>query len=154
MPGSARGTYVLLLDLGRPFESVIGRLGVVSLAPGRYAYVGSAHGPGGLAARLGRHLRRPERVHWHVDHLRDTATPAGWLWAEGEMRLECRWAQALLALAGGAAPVRGFGASDCAQGCAAHLVLLPSGARENDVLAALDAATPGGIVVRRSILGG
>ena len=153
-PGPAHGTYVLLLDLGSNFRGAVGALGVVSLPLGRYCYVGSAHGPGGLGARLGRHLRGPARSHWHVDHLAGHVSALGWLWVEGDERLECRWVQTLLSLPGATAPARGFGASDCARGCAAHLVMLPPGAVESDVLAALVAATPGELVVRRSGPGG
>ena len=35
----------------------IGKLGVLHLLPGIYVYVGSAFGPGGIAARVGRHAR-------------------------------------------------------------------------------------------------
>lgn len=78
----------------------------------------------------------------------------GWLWAEGDGRLECRWVGALVALPGAVAPVKGFGASDCARGCPAHLVLLPAGCGEADLMAALTGATPGGTEVRRSGAGG
>ena len=40
-----------------------------SLDPGLYVYVGSARGPGGLLARIKRHLRRNKRLFWHIDYL-------------------------------------------------------------------------------------
>ncbi len=69
----APGAYVLLIGLARPLELPIARLSRPTLAPGNYVYCGSARGPGGLAARVGRHLRQDKRPHWHVDHL--TAVP-------------------------------------------------------------------------------
>ncbi|HYA22015.1 MAG TPA: DUF123 domain-containing protein [Thermoproteota archaeon] len=37
--------------------------------PGLYLYVGSARGPGGLRARVARHLRRDKVRKWHIDYL-------------------------------------------------------------------------------------
>ncbi len=66
---AARGYYVVVFVLGEGFS---GRLGgrSVELEPGVYAYVGSAFGPGGLAARLRRHLcGERRRLWWHIDWL-------------------------------------------------------------------------------------
>ena len=65
------GTYVLILRVFRPASVRVGRLGRFHFPAGWYAYVGSARGPGGLAARISRHLRSPKPSRWHVDHLRD-----------------------------------------------------------------------------------
>ena len=51
------GTYVLVLASQRTDPVRIGRLGTLALKPGVFIYVGSAFGPGGLAARI-RHHRR------------------------------------------------------------------------------------------------
>ena len=51
------GTYALGLRLDAHSTCRIGALGEYTLQPGNYIYVGSAWGPGGLAARLSRHLR-------------------------------------------------------------------------------------------------
>ncbi len=56
-PSREPGAYLLLIDLAAPLALAIPRLGVATLAPGRYVYGGSAYGPGGLRARIGRHLR-------------------------------------------------------------------------------------------------
>jgi len=45
----------------------VGKLGVLPLQPGFYVYVGSAHGPSGLRARLAHHLGPGSRRHWHID---------------------------------------------------------------------------------------
>lgn len=116
------GTYVLQLACRRRARVPIGRLGLLDIAPGRYLYVGSAFGPGGLGARVGRHLRRDKPARWHIDHLRPFVTPEALWCSRSPERLEHRWAQALAALAE-ATPVLGFGASDC--GCRSHLIYLP-----------------------------
>lgn len=67
---------MLLLRLPRPATIGVGRLGSFQLAAGWYAYIGSAHGPGGLVARTSRHLRSPKPLRWHVDYLRACAQPA------------------------------------------------------------------------------
>lgn len=120
----AAGTYALALRLAQSVElTIAGRN--AHLPPGLYVYVGSAHGPGGVRARLGRHLRGDGRPRWHIDTLRAVAEVVGWHAVVSPLRLECAWAQALAYLPGAAIPVPGFGASDCRRGCAAHLVALP-----------------------------
>jgi len=116
---STGGTYILLMQLDTPTRLEIGRLGVFDFAPGWYAYVGSALGPGGLRARLNHHLKRAARPHWHIDYVRRVAQLRQVWYAVSEMRHEHIWAAALHGLAGASVPVRRFGASDC--DCAAHL---------------------------------
>lgn len=120
------GAYVLALSLDEPQTISIGRLGRFQMPAGWYLYSGSARGPGGLAARLGRHRRRlgsAKRAHWHIDYLRDQATWGG-AWARcTRERLECCWAQAFCQLPGARLVVPGFGASDCK--CPGHLVYVP-----------------------------
>ena len=47
----APGAYVLMLTVKAPVVLNMPRFGKLTLAVGQYAYVGSAHGPGGLRAR-------------------------------------------------------------------------------------------------------
>jgi Uri superfamily endonuclease len=123
LPGGP-GAYVLFFLLESDRTLAVGRLGVFHLPSGIYAYVGSALGPGGLAARVGRHLRGRGAVHWHVDYLRAQVAPtAVWL-AEGNGRRECIWAAVLARTGGASLPAPGFGASDCR--CPAHLIHLPA----------------------------
>lgn len=98
----------------------VGRLGRVQFPAGWYTYAGSARGPGGLAARISRHLRSPKPLRWHVDCLRANARPVQVWYALGACKRECSWAQALSGLPGASIPVSRFGASDCR--CPAHLV--------------------------------
>ncbi|HEX9029228.1 MAG TPA: DUF123 domain-containing protein, partial [Anaerolineales bacterium] len=53
---AAPGSYVLYLRLSQRLELGVGRLGRLSFPAGEYLYLGSAGGPGGLRARLGRHI--------------------------------------------------------------------------------------------------
>lgn len=113
------GTYVLFL---RPEEGgtvEVGRLGRLELERGVYGYVGSGFGPGGVGARLRRHLRGGASTHWHVDYLRRRADPVGAWLTRDPARREHEWAGVLARLPGATAPLPGFGASDCA--CRSHL---------------------------------
>jgi Uri superfamily endonuclease len=53
---SAQGTYALLLNLPRAIHLRVGKFGAYRFPQGDYVYVGSAFGPGGLRARITRHL--------------------------------------------------------------------------------------------------
>lgn len=114
------GTYLLLLTLPAPAELQIGRNRTISFEAGLYCYVGSALGPGGLAARLKRHAAGSKRQHWHIDYLLPHAQLAGALVIEDPRRLECSWAAWVESQAH--ACVQKFGSSDCR--CAGHLFLL------------------------------
>ena len=116
---SLPGTYALLLRFSKRLEIVVGRLGVLAVQPGFYVYVGSALGPGGLAARIGRHCRRAKTLRWHVDYVRAEAQVKEVWYATGKRRRECQWASALAKMPWASVPMAGFGASDC--GCPSHL---------------------------------
>jgi len=114
------GAYLLLLRLARARRLSIGAAGERRLEPGWYLYAGSARGPGGLAARVGRHLRGPGRVRWHVDHLRQVMSARGaWVRPGGD---SCA-ALAEIVSAGVGQTVPGIGASDCPN-CASHVIRL------------------------------
>lgn len=121
------GTYALFLRLKSAQRLNVGRLGRFELLPGTYIYLGSALGPGGLQARLGRHLDGRGSSHWHIDALRAVASPFGAIYTLSDERLECDWSQRLLALPNASIPARGFGASDCRRGCCSHLIAFPGG---------------------------
>ncbi len=118
---SAPGAYALFVELERALALEAASLGGSELAPGRYAYCGSAHGPGGLKARIGRHLRRGKAPHWHVDRL----TAAGRILALGlaPKGRECDLVEGLSRHSGVDVPLAGFGSSDCRR-CPAHLLRL------------------------------
>jgi len=64
-----KGVYIILGYLTRDKIINIGCLGRKLFKRGLYLYVGSARGPGGLKARVGRHLAKVKRVKWHIDYL-------------------------------------------------------------------------------------
>jgi Uri superfamily endonuclease len=117
---AGKGSYALLLWLGSAERVQVGRLGERLFAAGYYLYLGSALGPGGLAARLRRHLSLDKRPFWHVDYLRRVTTVTAVWYHEGPARLEHAWALAASQLPDATTPVPRFGSSDCR--CPAHLV--------------------------------
>jgi Uri superfamily endonuclease len=119
---SAPGTYALHLHLPGPLDLEIGRLGRCQFPAGELIYVGSAFGPGGLRARVGRHLNLPDKHRWHIDYILPFTQPGG-IWIAALLtRLECPWVAALASLQGAHFPAVGFGSSDCRNGCVAHLL--------------------------------
>lgn len=65
---SDSGGYILLIQIDRHTTINVGSLGLLSVEPGYYIYVGSAMK--GLTARLARHVRRQKTMRWHIDYLR------------------------------------------------------------------------------------
>lgn len=89
------------------------------LKPGWYVYSGSANGPGGIRARVGRHMRRAKRQHWHIDGLTGFADKRSALVLPGGS--ECALVHAMEATGRFAHPAPGFGSTDC-RACASHLL--------------------------------
>ena len=118
---SRPGTYGLLLRLLEPVHLDLAPLGSPVFAPGLYLYCGSANGPGGIRARLGRHLRRDKAVRWHIDYLSGMAAEIAGLVVPDET--ECSLRQKAASVLKAQAPVPGFGSSDC-RICPTHLMLL------------------------------
>ncbi|MBT5455692.1 MAG: GIY-YIG nuclease family protein, partial [Rhodospirillaceae bacterium] len=116
---AGHGAYALLIRLPHRLQASIGALGMIGLPAGAYLYLGSAHGPGGLRARLRRHLRPEKTRHWHVDYLTEVgkiicilAVPDGH---------ECDLVDRARSCTGVSVPIAGFGSSDCRR-CPAHLL--------------------------------
>lgn len=114
------GAYILRIALAQPVAVTIAGRRPTLLAAGRYLYCGSANGPGGLEARLARHMRRGKAVHWHVDQLTERGVVTGcWIVPHGQ---ECDLVAMLAPLP---MPIPGFGSSDCRR-CRSHLLQAPS----------------------------
>lgn len=135
------GVYVLLLCVPAVLALPVGSLGLLRLAPGYYAYVGSAMG--GIRRRCRRYSSPPGRMRWHIDFLSSRAHICEVHRLLTRCRLKCKVAGYLSQLL---EPVAvGFGTSDCR--CPTHLFcggVLDS--VRSTVVAALHAAarsTPG-----------
>ncbi len=118
------GAYGLVLELAAPLELIMRSNPAAALAAGRYVYCGNAYGPGGIGARVARHLRRDKGCHWHVDQLTQVARVTAVIAVP--QGCECALMAALRALPGVGVPAPGFGSSDC-RCCPAHLASVPEG---------------------------
>ena len=112
-----KGTYVLLIRVPENVEIRVGALGILRFDAGEYAYVGSAYGPGGIEARVKRHLRAEKKIRWHIDHLLEHAEVDSVLIKEcvdeggrGNRMMECPY-------------IPGFGSSDSP--LPSHLFMCP-----------------------------
>lgn len=114
------GTYALILKSDSVQVVTVGQLGSLELQPGWYVYVGSAQGPGGLAARVGRHIQTEKKRRWHIDYVRPHAELREVWFTRGSEKVECQWAEKLAQMPKAELPFPRFGASDCR--CAAHLI--------------------------------
>ena len=123
------GAYALTFSVDVPLALPIATLGTPALDPGLYVYAGSAFGPGGIRARVGRHLRADKKPHWHIDHLSSRAACIDVKTYPGGR--ECRLVADLLA-SGATIPLPGFGSSDC-RDCEAHLVRLADGYQNGNI---------------------
>jgi Uri superfamily endonuclease len=118
------GTYVLVLSSAKAALIQVGKLGSLQLGPGIYVYVGSAHGPGGLRARLAHHLEATARPHWHIDYLRAHVAPEEVWYCYDRISWEHGWAYCLGTMSGASVPLARFGSSDCV--CESHLFFFGS----------------------------
>jgi Uri superfamily endonuclease len=112
------GTYLFILRNFSHKKFQIGRWGQIQLKAGYYIYVGSAFGPGGLKARISRHLRIKKTKRWHIDYLRNFMNPFDVWYSRENEQLEHRWAQTLHTMEN-MKPIQGLGCSDCR--CYSHL---------------------------------
>ena len=110
---SEAGTYCLVLQATRRVRIRVGSFGTFTFFPGLYLYVGSARGPGGLKARIGRHLRRAKAKKWHIDYLTASSSfrPVGVFIGTAEERMEGTLVGELMR-AGMDQCVAGFGSTD------------------------------------------
>lgn len=113
---SLPGAYMIAIELAETIVVTLGGRAAIDLSAGRYLYCGSAKGPGGLKARLSRHLRHGKSVCWHVDQLTERGSVVGsWIFPGGD---EC---DLVAAMSNVPAPIPGFGSTDCRR-CRSHLL--------------------------------
>jgi Uri superfamily endonuclease len=111
---AGKGSYILIINLPKSQNILVGRLGEIHFAAGWYAYVGSAMI--GFQARLPHHLRRIKKPHWHIDYLLIAASIENILTFESQTKLECQISERLSRQFN---CIPGFGCSDC--NCRSHL---------------------------------
>ena len=107
-----KGSYILIMYVQQQSIVEIGRKGSMTLQPGFYLYVGSAFGPGGLCARVGRHARDEKPLRWHIDYLRQKAGLVAVYFSTDQKHLEDDWAESIENWPDTQVPLAGFGASD------------------------------------------
>ena len=117
-----KGTYALLIALGKKTPIAVGRLGLFTFPPGYYLYVGSAQS--GLYPRVKRHLKGEKRRRWHIDYLLKSAQVVEIWYATGVESQECFWCQIAHEMPQSEIPAKGFGSSDCR--CPCHLIRFPT----------------------------
>ena len=133
---SAPGAYALLIQLTRAVD-LPSRCAEKRLPAGRYVYFGSARGGGGIQARCRRHLAAEKKIHWHVDRLTVGAQPGRVRAVAFPGQTECELVRRLLAAGELAAPVSGFGNTDC-RVCPAHLFTVSGPVSWQQVVEALE----------------
>ena len=117
------GVYIIIFYIPVKKTIEVGRAKrICTFSRGWYAYVGSAHGSGGLRARTSRHTRflgDGKEVGWHFDSIREIATVKEIWCAEVPKEAEHRWSQTLSRLSDVSVPIPGIGSTDC--NCPAHV---------------------------------
>ncbi len=120
------GAYLLFFDIRQPLKVALRNRQPTVLSPGQYIYAGSANGPGGLGARVARHLEGTGKLHWHIDHVTGPNPPqCAFLIPDAA---ECSLVQGIRDEMAAIVPMPGFGASDCSS-CESHFLLLPRNGR-------------------------
>ncbi|MCF7889994.1 GIY-YIG nuclease family protein [Candidatus Bipolaricaulota bacterium] len=139
------GIYALIIKIEKTQELEIGNLAREEFR-GKYLYVGSAHGPGGLQ-RVTRHMKvstgSSGSDHWHVDYLTGPGEIRETWLIPTERDLECELVSDLAELFD--QPVEGFGSSDC--DCFSHLFSYNPESKER-LIKKLDRLAPEGKPIR------
>ncbi|HJM08502.1 MAG TPA: GIY-YIG nuclease family protein [Gammaproteobacteria bacterium] len=110
-------SYQLFIALSQAAEIQIGRLGLFKFPKGTYVYTGSAKR--NIDERIARHLSKDKNLHWHIDYLLAYEQTKIIKVIKSGLK-EC----VLNAGVKGGIIVKGFGSSDCKEGCKSHLIFL------------------------------
>ncbi|HBY56522.1 MAG TPA: DUF123 domain-containing protein [Candidatus Atribacteria bacterium] len=117
MNKSSVATYVLVIEISKDFEIIVGKLGKVFFKKGNYIYIGSAKAC--LEARLRRHLKKDKKSFWHIDYLlKSKKTKILQIWII-DKKMECQTAEVFCQDPTTEIIKKGFGSSDCK--CVSHL---------------------------------
>ena len=114
---NGKGTYSLILELERDQYIEIGKLGKFYSKKG-IMYTMAAH----LADLKGQyHLKKIKRK-WHIDYLLDNSKIIKIFLSEVEKNYEHEISKSLSNSPNAEVLARGFGSSDCKDGCPSHLI--------------------------------
>lgn len=99
----------------------VGSLGSLKFEKGWYTYTGSALGSGGLMGRIQRYMEKDKKCFWHIDYLLNNkySSIKAIICAASNTRYECKIVRKIASMT--AKPIKGFGVSDCKEGCRSHL---------------------------------
>jgi len=111
---SAKGGYILVIELNTKKEIHPGSLGAIPFSKGFYAYLGTALG--GFSSRINRHLCKDKKLKWHIDYLLNEGGVLQVILCKTARRLECLLSQAM---ADEFSSIPSFGSNDCK--CKSHL---------------------------------
>ncbi len=109
-----KGCYAVLIYLDKKSDMKVGSLGITRFPKGHYLYIGSAMN--GIEQRLGRHLRKQKKFHWHIDYFLKKGEISEIYCLESVKKLECYLAKRFADKFEG---VKKFGSTDCT--CRRHL---------------------------------
>jgi Uri superfamily endonuclease len=119
-----KGAYALVLQIPQVLNVDVGQLGALEFKSGMWVYIGSAMGEGStsLEKRLQRHFSKDKTIFWHIDRILATgATASSAFWIESSEKIECLISDALSRSLKFLSGPKGFGSSDCRNGCESHL---------------------------------
>jgi Uri superfamily endonuclease len=122
---SEPGSYIVIGSLSGDVRFSDGPFSDHLLTLGFYLYAGSAFGPGGLRARINRHLKSETKRFWHFDYLKPLIHIEEIWYSTVWGNQECQFISILRNINYSSIPLTKFGSSDCLHGCPAHLVKFP-----------------------------
>ncbi len=112
-----KGVYCLFIEVSKPIEISVGKLGKIKFEKGNYVYIGSAQN--NLEKRIERHFRKRKKKFWHIDYLLDNKhvkiKEVSYKLTKNKAK-ECKIARII---SQNAKAIKNFGSSDCK--CKSHL---------------------------------
>lgn len=117
-------TYCLNLQISNNLKLAIGKLGEIEFPKGNYVYCGSAKRY--FNKRIERHQSKNKKIHWHIDYLlkSEFVKIISIDKFKQDEETECSLVQKFTNKNIALPFAKGFGSSDCKNGCYSHLLKL------------------------------